>query len=96
MKKFALLLLLTLTASSAVADCIFTSRIRGYSLEGRDLILNAGRAEYVADVGICNELAWADEIAFDSSRVCDGDRMYVLNFGRVVDQCVIWSLERRE
>ncbi|MEK6555197.1 MAG: DUF6491 family protein [Bdellovibrionota bacterium] len=87
-----------LTAASA--DCVSESAIRNYDVDGDNLILQTSRGNYIADVGVCPELRWADGIGFDkfsSVWVCDGDSVITFDMGgRATDRCTIWSLEKSQ
>lgn len=95
---FALTMLISSSAFAA-GDCFSERMVRGYSTQGsNEIVVDAGRKDYVLQVSFCSELAWAHRIAFEGfgGRVCRNDRVLILdNFSnRVIQSCRILSVDQ--
>lgn len=97
-----LLIALVVLASQATfaSDCFNANHVRNFRAVDQSTVeIDAGRNDYVLEVGFCSEIEWAHTIGFDSfgsSRVCRGDKLLVIdNFSNHVKQrCHIHNITK--
>lgn len=99
--KLLLIALVVLASQAALAkECFLAQQVRNFkAIDHSTVEIDAGRNDYVLELGICQEIEWAHKIAFDSfggSRVCRGDRLLVLDtFSNHVKQsCFIHNITK--
>lgn len=94
------LVLLASQVSFAANECFIQQQVRNWRAPNDSTIeIDAGRKDYVLEVGYCPELRWSHRIAFDSfsgSRVCRGDKVLVLDTfsNQIKDVCRIFKVTR--
>ena len=101
MKSFITMAVLFFSMASFADTCFDSGLVRNwdYKSETGVLTVNTMRGNYDVQLSVCNELPWAQSIAFKSffgSDVCRGDKVLVLNgFDRVVEACHIMGVTKK-
>lgn len=104
MRSLFTLIAVTLFMSTASADVCFWQRdVRGFHPESStSLLVEASFGEdYRLTTEHCQDLLWADAIAFDSflgSQVCNFDHLLIVDqfSGKVTERCRIRNIEKAQ